>query len=109
MYIKDNLVINLKRIPIWSYYIIISAIMIFAWATAKSWLVVQDAWLWVYKSNITLNFVLVFFIWGQVSDMIACKRGWKVGGRNNWIFFFVGLLALIFIFKYIGGYETIWG
>lgn len=88
-------------------YATIGLLAIFLYLPAREHMIVQDAWIWIIKSNITFNFILLFFIWGFTSDRIAKSRGWKINGIKSWTLFAVGLVALILIFKFVGGYKTI--
>ena len=80
----------------------------FSYIPARTHMISQWAWTWIVKSNVTLNFILIFFIWGLLCDKISKERGWSTSGSKSWLLFLVGIIALIFIFKVLGGYPTRW-
>ena len=66
-------------------------------------MIVQDAWLWIIKSNVTFNFILFYFLWGLASDKFTKHMPkWK-----GWLIFGIGLLIISSVFKFAGGMETI--
>jgi len=73
--------------------------------SARSIMIVQNTWLYIMESNVTLNFALLFFLWG-----IACDKFTKGKGRAyQWIVFGIGVAVLILFFRFVGGYETLIG
>jgi len=80
----------------------------FSYLPARTHMASQWAWTWIVKSNVTLNFILIFFIWGLLTDKISKDRGWSTSGKKSWGLFLVGIVFLIFVFKYLGGYPTRW-
>lgn len=89
-------------------YVAVAALVVLAYEPAKQYMISQDPWAWIIQSNITLNFVLIFFIWGVLTDRISVERGWGTNSKKSWGLFFIGLLALIAMFKFLGGYPTRW-
>ena len=57
----------------------------------------------VLETNITMNFVLLFFFWGVVCDRMNKKRSKKAG----WIIWGIGMVILMVVFRFVGGYQTI--
>jgi hypothetical protein len=60
------------------------------------------------KSNITLNFIILFYIAGVMVDKYS-KARWKEKKDNwkGWVLLIVVMYAMVLFFKYVGGYETI--
>ena len=81
----------------------------FSYMPAREHMSSQSAWVWIIKSNITFNFILIFFIWGMLSDRISKDKGWSTTGRKSWLLFFIGIAVLIFVFRTLGDYPTRWG
>lgn len=65
----------------------------------------QQTWFLAMKSNITLNFVLLFFFYGILCDRLTKK----VSKKKAWMVWGGGLLILLLFFRFVGGYETIFG
>ena len=86
-------------------YIFAGAVAAVSYLHAKEAMIVQDAWIWIIKSNVTFNFILFLFLWGLVADKytkhMPKKKGWLIWG--------VGFIIIILIFRFIGGMETIFG
>jgi len=68
----------------------------------------QDAWLYVIKSDITINFLLLFYLWGHFSDVYCKKKGWTLKDKRGWLVWGAGLILLILFFNIVGGYTAIW-
>ena len=90
-------------------YVAVGLGVAFSYIPARTHMISQWAWTWIIKSNITINFILIFFIWGMLSDRISKDKGWSTTGRKSWLLFFVGIAVLIFVFRALGGYPTRWG
>lgn len=85
-------------------YITVGLLMILLYVPARTHMIVQDAWIWIIKSNVTFNFILFFFMWGIISDKFTKSMPkWK-----SWAIFLIGLAIIVLTFHYAGGYETIW-
>jgi hypothetical protein len=80
----------------------------FCYLPAREHMASQTAWAWIIKSNITFNFILIFFIWGLLCDKISKEKGWKTNGKRSWIMFFIGIVLLVFVFRFLGGMPTRW-
>jgi len=89
-------------------YIAVGSGVAFSYIPARTHMASQWAWTWIIKSNVTLNFILIFFIWGILCDKLSKERGWSTSGRRSWLLFALGIVLLIFVFKYLGGYPTRW-
>lgn len=96
---------ELAKIPVWVWYVLIVSFAILSYAPAKALLTTQDAVVTVIKSPITVNFVLLLFLWGLVADKVT-KR---VSRRKGWLLWLVGFVAIILVYRFIGGYETLFG
>lgn len=106
--IKESLAKAFKKVPLWAWYIVAGVGVGLSYFPAKAHMIAQDAWIWVVKSNVTVNFILLFFIWGMLTDRISKDKGWSTNGMKSWGMFFVGIIVLVTIFTVFGGYETIW-
>lgn len=69
----------------------------------------QDAWLTVIESNVTINFLLLFYLYGCFADFLCKKRGWSYHNKKSWLVWGIGIIVLILIFRNIGDMETIFG
>lgn len=69
----------------------------------------QDAWLYVIESNVTINFLLLFYLYGCFADYFCKKRGWSYNDKKSWLVWGIGIIILLVIFRNIGGMETIFG
>jgi hypothetical protein len=107
-FMKQDVKTALQQVPLYIWYIIAGVATGIAYLPARAHMIAQNAWLWVIQSNVTLNFVLIFFIWGMLTDRISKDRGWKTSSLKSWMLFFIGIAVLITIFSVIGGYETRW-
>lgn len=96
---------ELAKIPVWVWYVLIVSGAILSYAPAKALLTTQDATVTVIKSPITVNFVLFLFLWGLVADKIA--KG--MSRRKGWLLWLAGFAAIILAYRFIGGYETLFG
>ena len=85
-------------------YTVAGAAAILFYVPAREHMIVQDAWVWIIKSNVTFNFILFFFLWGMLSDKMTKKLAkWK-----GWLVWGIGLIIIVLAFHFLGGYETIW-
>lgn len=85
-------------------YILVGALAIYLYFPAKEHMIVQDAWIWIIKSNVTFNFILFFFIYGVILDKITKKMSRK----KAWAILIAGAVLIVVAFQFAGGYETIW-
>ena len=88
----------------WSLvYVAVGLGVAFSYIPARTHMASQWAWTWITKSNVTLNFILIFFIWGLLCDRISKDKGWSTSGSESWLLFILGIIALV-----LGGYPTRW-
>ncbi len=93
--------IKQKKYPI--IYILLAIGITVSYLPAREAMIPQTAWLWVVKSPITLNFVVLFFLYG-----VACDKMTKgMTKKKSWLVWGVGLLILILLFSVVGGMSTI--
>lgn len=92
------------KVPMPVWYVLVGIGAIFSYAPARANMLHQDAWIIAVQSNITVNFILLFFMWGLLSDRLTKhmpkKKGWLVWG--------IGLILMVLFFKFVGGFETRW-
>ena len=81
--------------------------VIASYAYAVDLMNVQTAWIMIVKSNVTVNLVAIFGLWGIMSDQTAKKLKWSK--TKGWLVFGAGIVAMIIVFRFAGGYVTIWG
>lgn len=86
------------------YYAIIAVIIGVCYLPAKSVMIRQTAWIETVKSNVTLNFVLFFFLFG----VVCTKLTRNMPRRRAWLIWGIGLLTLIVLFR-SAGMDTIFG
>ena len=84
-------------------YVLLPVAVICLYGYAKEIIIAQTAWINIIKSNFTLNIFLAFFMWGVLVDKFTKKLSKKKG----WIIWGVGTAALILLFRYAGGLQTI--
>lgn len=89
------------RLPI--IYAVVAILVVVAYPFAQALMATNYPWFYIIQSNITLNFVILFFLWGVVSDIYTKGKSKK----TQWIVFAVGLIALVLFFKVIGKFPTI--
>ena len=93
----------LKRIPIWAVYVTIAVGMVLSYQFVRAALIIQDAWILVIRSSVTLNFVLLLFLWGVTVD----KWTKNMPKQKGWLLWGIGFAVIIIAYKFIGGYRTI--
>lgn len=95
-------------IPFHKYYPIIYILLIvgiaLSYIPAKSVMILQTAWIWIMSSTVTLNFVILFFLYGLVCD----KYTKNMSKRKAWIIWIVGMLVLVVLLRILG-MSTIFG
>lgn len=86
-------------------YILIGILIIPAYWHGLKTLTWFDSILVITTSNMTVNFLLLFFLYG-----VVCNR-WtrKMSKRKGWAIWLTGLVLLLVVFRFVGGYETIVG
>lgn len=88
-------------------YVLIAVFMVLSYAPAKEVIIRQSAWEKVVMSNITVNFVLLFFLWGMLADRISKSLKWNTRSWKSWFLFSAGLIAMMLLFRFAGGMLTI--
>lgn len=86
-------------------FIIVGILTIPAYIYARQIMITNLTWAYVTRSNITLNFVLFLFLWGVISTRLTKTKKQVI----QWGVFVGGLTVIILFFKFIGGYQTIFG
>lgn len=98
-----TLIANNKNILYILAYVAAGSLAIGLYPHAKQHMIVQDAWLWIIKSNATFNFILFYFLWGIGSDKFTKHMPkWK-----SWTIFIIGLILITAMFRIFGGMNTI--
>ena len=94
--------ILLSRIPRKNYYMAMALIP--AYIFGQHLLVEQSTTYPAIINQITVNFVILLYIVGvQVSNYTK-----DMSKAKGWIIWAVVMIALILVFKYIGGMQTAW-
>jgi uncharacterized membrane protein len=83
--------------------IVIGAIL--SYPGAREIMIKQDVWIETIISPITVNVVLFLFMWGVVAD----KRTKGMSRKKGWLIWGLGFVAIIIVFRFIGGMPTIFG
>lgn len=79
--------------------------MVASYMNVKDILLRQDAWVEVMQSPMTLNVVLLLFVWGVFADKTTKKMPrWK-----GWLIWGIGYAALILVLATVGGVPTRFG
>jgi len=86
-------------------YIITGCLIIPAYWYGHSIMTWFAPYIMVYKADATLNFFLLFFLYGVLCD----KMTKKMSKRKGWIIWGAGLVILMLFFRFAGGYATIIG
>lgn len=94
-----------KRIPVWTGYVILPAVVFFSYPLVRDIMISQEGTFWAVISGVTLNIILLYFIWGVLSDKLTKGKS----KRYSWTVFFIGIFVLTLIFRFVGGLETILG
>lgn len=85
-------------------YIILGIIVAASYVPAQNIMKAQTAWIWVKSSTVTLNFVILFFLYGVVCDRMT--RG--MARKKSWAIWAGGLALLILFLRFLG-MSTIFG
>ena len=91
------------RIPHSVIYTLLGIAMLLSYSPAREVMKAQTAWLWVVKSTVTLNFVLLFFLCGWASDRLT--KG--MSRKRSWLIWAVALVVLVVALHFLGGMPTI--
>ena len=84
-------------------YIVLGVGVVVSYFPAREVMKLQTAWMWVVKSDVTLNFVVLFFLYGLGCDKLTRQMSRK----KRWWVWAVGLVLLIIAFATVGGMPTI--
>lgn len=96
---------ELARVPLWTWYVLIAAGAFLSYRPAKDILILQEPWMVVLKSPVTVNFVLFLFLWGVAAD----KATKHMDKKKGWLIWATGFAAIILTYRFIGGHGTIFG
>lgn len=97
-----------SKLPI-IIYAVLAITLIFTYLPAINNIKNQNAWLYVIESNVTINFLLLFYMYGHFADYFCKKRGWGYNDKKSWLLWGIGIIVLLLVFRNIGGMETIFG
>jgi len=86
-------------------YALIGITALLCYLPARKLMIVQDAWIWIIKSNSTLNFFIFLFMWGVVTDHYT--KG--MPRRKGWLIWGIGFVVIALLFRFVGGMITIFG
>jgi hypothetical protein len=96
-------VIRQRALPI--CYILIAIFAIFSYLPVRDAMIVQSAWIWIVNSQVTLNLIALFFLYGLLSDRYTKKMSKKKG----WLIWAIGFVILVLILRFSGGISTRFG
>lgn len=88
-----------------SCYILIFIAVVLLYVPTREEMIAQTAWVNIIKSTFTLNVLLAFFVWGIMIDKLTRKLPRKI----SWAIWGIGIVALVLIFKFVGGLPTVFG
>lgn len=89
----------------WLVWPIIPVLVVIGYIWCRPLLISQDTQYYANISPITLNFALFLFMYGVVTDRATKKmKRWK-----SWLLWGIGLILILLFFRFVGGYETIFG
>ena len=86
-------------------YVTIGCLMIPAYWYGRDTMLWFDSYVTITKTNMTLNFLLLFFFYGVLCDRLTKK----MSKRKGWIIWLIGLVLIMILFRFVGGYATIFG
>lgn len=86
-----KLTAKLPTIPVWAWYVIIVILAIVLYLPTRDSMIVQDAWIRVVKSKLTVNYITLLFLWGWLADRGRLSKN----KRRNTIFWIGGLVLII--------------
>lgn len=101
--IKVPEAIRQRAFPI--LYVLVAIVAGLFYLSAREIMKVQTAWVWVVRSDITLNFVVLFFLYGLLCDRYTKGQSKK----KSWVIWGGGLAILVLAFKFLGDMPTIFG
>lgn len=100
-----RLTASLKAIPLWLVFAVVAILAVVSYQPARELMTMQYAWIIVKKSAITVNLMLLLFLWGVTADRVTKNRArWK-----GWMLWGLGFAAIIVAYSVIGQYDTIFG
>jgi hypothetical protein len=83
-------------------FVAIAVTVILSLKTVYTSMQSQQTWFTSVKTDITFNFVLLFFFYGILCDRLTKK----MSRRKGWIVWAVGMALLMLFFRFVGGYST---
>jgi hypothetical protein len=104
--------IGIDKIPkmLWVFIISIGVIVSYNYAVdIMKTQIIADR---VSISNVTFNLILLYFIWGMMADKISKRKGWDEHKNTKWKGYALAVFGCIMLgmfFRFVGGYETIFG
>ena len=97
--------VKVKKMPVWVWYLCLVATVVFAYSPVKERMINQEGTFLAVIGGVTFNMILLYGLWGLVSDRMGKGKprwyGWVVCG--------IGFVALTLFFRFAGGLETIFG
>lgn len=86
-------------------YIVLGILLVPAYWYGRETMIWFAPYIMVYETYTTLNFFLLFFLYG-----VACDRMTRhMSKRKGWLIWIAGLVLLMVMFRFVGGYETVIG
>lgn len=98
-YMKNLWIDEQKRIKLVA--ILLIAAIASSYMPVREMLIDQSTYFRAIISNVTLNLVLLYGIWGFYID----KATKKMSKRKGWAIFFIGIIAITLFFRFVGGYD----
>lgn len=102
---KEKAIEWIRAIPLPVVYVVLTVLIGLAYMPARTIMIKQETAFNVILSNVTLNLVLLYGIWGLFIDKATKSKPRWFG----WTVFFIGLAVLTLVFRFLGGMETIIG
>lgn len=100
-----SILAKVRGIPFWVTYLILGLAIVFSYSPIREIMINQEGSFMAIMSGLTLNIILLYFIWGVASDKLTKGKSKRFG----WTVFFIGLFVLTLTFRFVGGLETIFG
>lgn len=89
----------------WPYsYVLIAVAMGLVYPAAHKIIIDQACSFITIISNVTLNLIILFGMWGLLSDQMTQRFHWSQ--RTGWIVFFIGLFCAVMFLSKGAGFET---
>jgi peptidoglycan/LPS O-acetylase OafA/YrhL len=93
----------LNAIPLWAIFVAVGVLTVLGYQPAREVMISQYTWIIIQKSPVTVNLMLLLFLWGvSVDRMGKNKPRWK-----GWALWAVGFVVIIVVYSVVGGYDTI--